>query len=128
MEAPGTHPEDDVESEDKILDAAAHFVSFKMLSRHHLGRILVWREGIRSREPLRGESGERIRARLDEAPPSAAVWLPVSEHPAVFPLTSEMGPPMDPRSRVCPLRRHDSCQPRTSERWTVRTDRRDGGD
>lgn len=28
----GTYPEYDVESEDKILDAAAHFVSFKMLS------------------------------------------------------------------------------------------------
>lgn len=27
----GAYPEYDVESEDKILDAAAHFVSFKML-------------------------------------------------------------------------------------------------
>lgn len=27
----GTYPEYDVESEDKIFDAAAHFVSFKML-------------------------------------------------------------------------------------------------
>lgn len=32
----GTYPEYDVESEDEILDAAAHFVSLEMLPRHHL--------------------------------------------------------------------------------------------
>lgn len=31
----GTHPEYDVESKNEILDAAAHFVSFEMLSGHH---------------------------------------------------------------------------------------------
>lgn len=32
----GTYPEYDVETEDEILDAAAHFMSLEMLSGHHL--------------------------------------------------------------------------------------------
>lgn len=55
--AEGAYPEYDVESEDKILDAAAHFVSFKMLPWHHRAGSSTLtpplREGITSRA-LRG--------------------------------------------------------------------------
>lgn len=33
--ADGTYPENDVETEDEVLDAAAHFMSLEMLSRNH---------------------------------------------------------------------------------------------
>lgn len=42
LKTEGTHPEYDVEPEDEILDAAAHFVSLEMLSCHHLDGFLVF--------------------------------------------------------------------------------------
>lgn len=43
LKAQGTYPEYDVESEDEILDAAAHFMSLEMLSGDHLDGFCVRR-------------------------------------------------------------------------------------
>lgn len=56
----GAYPEYDVESEDKILDAAAHFVSFKMLPWHHLAGSSTLPPPLRERIASRVLRGEKV--------------------------------------------------------------------
>lgn len=125
----GTYPEYDVESEDKILDAAAHFVSFKMLSWHHLAGFSSstpppW-EGITSKL-LRGEkvlkwsvrgSTKRRRQRLFGC-------LVLNIVPCFR--WHQIEPQMDPQSLVCSsaITTPPNGEPPTDGRWSESTETR----
>lgn len=111
----GAYPEYDVESEDKILDAAAHFVSFKMLPWHHLaGSSTLEKEshpggGVRGGKVPNGSvrgSTKRRRQRL-----FGCLFLNI----APYFRWHQMGPRNRASSAPPPSR------PRTSEGSTVRT-------